>query len=184
MGRCTRARTRPANNAHYTSAGYATCGSWKAVCYKRSIIDGKTWGRFVPTKVWRQGNSMYAQFSPTVAPLVLDQTTLLIGAVTNYGFTMVTSGGVDIPVTAATLAGPSLVKVTAASAIPASAKMRYGYVFGGNLRDSQGDSLKWVGKMTKRLDNWCLAFEQAVVIFFTRSVPLRTVLQAGPPSPY
>ena len=153
----------PSANPHYTSVGYSTNGAWKAVCYKRSIIDGRAWGRFVPTKIWRQGNSMYAQFSPTVSPIVLDTTTLLIGAVTNYGFTMVTSANVDIPVTAVTLVGPGLLKCTAGSAIPAAAKMRYGYVYGGNLRDSQGDALQWVGKTRRRMDNWCLAFEQTIV---------------------
>jgi hypothetical protein len=135
--------------------------AYHGLVHKRVAIDGLDWQPLDTISAYRQGVLAFARFRVPVAPLVFD--TASVAAQPNYGFTLVTSAGVDIPVTAVAITSHGTVKITAGSAIPAGAKLRYGFTGIGNLRDSQGDALTFDGGgLNFPMHNWCLIFEETL----------------------
>lgn len=139
-------------------------GGYYGLVYKRVAIDGLTWTPTRPVSSVVSGKFANVKFNLMAKPLVID--TVLIPAQTNYGFTLVDSSNNPLTIDSVAVSGPDTVKITAASAIPAGAKLRYGfnsatgkggYVSGcGNLRDSQGDIATY---HRHPLHNWCVIFE-------------------------
>ena len=113
----------------------------------------------------RQGNIATLQFHVPSPPLVAD--TSWVTDPGNLGFDkIVAPGNVDIAVTGVELLGPSTLRITAASTIPAGSKLHYGWygasaVSGrasgprGCIRDSQGDYLRMDPHgLNRPLHNW------------------------------
>lgn len=146
-------------NAHLTGPGYGQLGAYFGLVHKRVVIDGGVWKPVMPTATHRQGFVVTVQFNVPSLPLVLDSA--LLAAVANSGFTLVDNVGAAIAITSVTVTGPATVKIIAGAAVPAGSKLRYGYLAGGgNLRDSQGDTLSAGVKTNIPLHNWCVAFEE------------------------
>lgn len=83
------------------------------------------------------------------------------------GFSLVTSGGVAIGIESARITGRDTVTLRCASAPAAGAKLRYGFSTagqgGGNLRDSQGDTMVFDPAGTNHpMHNWCVIFEKVL----------------------
>ena len=157
---------------HLTAASSKWLGAYLGLAYKRVVIDGQAWKPVQPLWAKAYGRVMMVNFHVPKPPLVFDTT-----QVTNpgsYGFRVVDSNGVDNPVTGVALgAGGTVVWIATARDLTAGSKLRYawtgttqtGRIAGarGNLRDSQGDTVLFDPTgLNKRMDNWCVIFEQTV----------------------
>lgn len=158
---------------HMTGQSYKLYGAYLGLAYKRAVVDQTPWSPLKPISVFKQGRQALVRFKVPFGDLKFDTTQ--VTATSNMGFELVSSTNTALAISSVEIVGPDLVKVTAASTIPAGAKLRYahhgdgggnvGSVNGprGNLRDSQGDSLIFDGgSFTRRLDNWCVIFELAL----------------------
>jgi len=150
---------------HLTTANYKVLGAYYGLAYKRVIIDGDTdWRPLQPIHVERQGKLVLARFHVPAGQLTVDTTT--IAARPNKGFTLVTSTNTPITINAVDIIGPDTIRITAATAVGAGAKLRYGYngQDGGNIRDTQGDSLVFDGGgINYPMHNWCVVFEKVMI---------------------
>jgi hypothetical protein len=153
------------SEVHQSAANSKKLGAYYGIAYKRIVIDGDTsWRPLMPISTNRQGTLLLVRFNVPRGELTLD--TVLHTAQTNSGFTLVDSGGVAITISSVAITGPDTVKVTAATTIPAGAKLRYGWgngTAGGNLRDSQGDFIVFNGGgLDIPMHNWCVIFEETI----------------------
>jgi hypothetical protein len=163
---------------HLQRESYKKKGAYFGKVIKRVCVDGATWSPVQPVSAKRQGSVVVLKFHVPRGPLVLDTINVRIN--TDYGFSLVDSGGSAITISSVQLLGDDRVKITAATAIPAGAFVRYawvqntdvpawGFVAGpingprGNLRDSEGevavldpDGLNWP------LHNWAPTFSYEV----------------------
>lgn len=163
---------------HLQRESYKKKGAYFGKVIKRICVDGATWSPVQPVSAKRQGSVVVLRFHVPRGPLVLD--TINVRLNTDYGFSLVDSGGSAITISSVQLLGDDRVKITAATAIPAGAFVRYawvqntdvpawGFVAGpingprGNLRDSEGevavldpDGLNWP------LHNWAPTFSYEV----------------------
>lgn len=156
------------DSQHVTPESSKWMGCYYGLVYKRVMIDGATWSPIRPLSSVKSGPFANVKFNVPVKPLVID--TDQVPEQTNYGFTLVTSGDVDIPITSVSVVAPDTIKVVANTTIPSGAKLRYGFAAAtdkgaytgaaGNLRDCQGDSVPLFHD--HRLDNWCVVFEFAL----------------------
>jgi hypothetical protein len=149
-----------AGNAHLTGPGYGMLGTYYGVTHKRASIDEVPCKPLDCVSAMRQGKLITLQFAVPVRPLVLDNA--LQVAVTNGGFSLVDNVGTAIAITSVTVTGPATVQIVAATAPPASSEVRYAYLEGGNLRDSQGLTLSANLKVAAPSHNACLAFKKTL----------------------
>jgi hypothetical protein len=159
------------DNLHVDPESSKWLGCYYGLVMKRVLVDGLTWGPLRPLSVAAGGVGkkwVNVRFNVPVKPLVIDTTQ--IPAQSQKGFSTVTSGAVDIPITAITVVGPDTVKFEYGGNLPVGAKWRSGFLAATgkgpyvgaavNLRDSQGDSIPLYE--SRRLDNWCLISELAL----------------------
>lgn len=163
---------------HLQREGYKLKGAYFGKVIKRVCVDEATWSPVQPVSAKRQGSVVVLRFHVPRGPLVLD--TINVRLNENYGFSLVDSGGSAITISSVALLGDDRVKITAATAIPAGAFVRYAWVQNtdvaawgavagpingprGNLRDSEGevavldpDGINWP------LHNWAPFFSYEV----------------------
>ena len=147
---------------HHSASASKWIGAYHGLVYKRVVIDKVDWKPVSPVSAYRQGNIAMVRLNTPAPPLVIDAVS--VPAQTNSGFSLVTSANVAITISSITLIEKDLVKIVAATAIPAGAKLRYGFGGIGNLRDSQGLTLVFDGGgLNKPMHNWCCIFEETLV---------------------
>lgn len=156
---------------HGTSNTYRIMGAMMGVVAKRAVVDGVkmlpikplTWS----TQVNTAGTSwvLNMKMNVPVKPLVFDTSvnTLYTTVPTNYGFSIL-NGSTEIISSVSISRGDTLVFVCNQN--PTGLTLTYainGRASGGNLRDSQGDTLKISCEgSNKRVDNWCPIFKQII----------------------
>jgi len=157
----------PTDYPHLTAVGAKWLGAYYGLAHKRVAMDGEVWKPLDCTTVFRQGKVVHLTFNVPVGSLTFDTTQIPLR--TNYGFTLVDSGGSNLSIASVTITGPNTIRIVASSNIPTGAKARYGWPIydgvqsGGNLRDEQGDDIVFdTSGINKRLDNWCVIFEKAL----------------------
>lgn len=149
---------------HLTGEGSRWLGAHMGLAYKRIVIDGEDWEPVRPTSDVVAGSNWDVTFAVRTG-LALEWDTTTVSAQTDYGFTLVDSGDSPLTVSSVTITGDNTVRVTAASTIPAGAKLRYAWQGNanqglGNLRDNQGDTIVFDPSGTnKPLHNWSVIFE-------------------------
>jgi len=147
------------SGAHHTSQGSKWLGAYHGLAYKRTIIDGVKFEPLRPLHVDRQGVVLSVRFNVPVGNLVIDNVTFTPRA--NAGLTLVDAANVNIGIVSATVTGRDMLRVIAVTAPAAGAKLRYAFTAGGNLRDSQGDTIVFAGAgLNKPMHNWCVIFEE------------------------
>lgn len=152
---------------HWTAEGAKFGGGYFGLVYKKVVIDGEDWSPVRPLSYVQAGSDVTITMHVPVAPLALDTT--LLPAQTNYGFAAFDSGGTPISITGVTLVDTDKVKITTASTIPSGGYITYAQSAQpdparslggcGNLRDSQGASMTYIGKP---MHNWCVLFTQVI----------------------
>ncbi len=156
---------------HMTAASSKWLGAYFGVVYKRVVVDHGTWKPLEPTSATANGTSVVVKFNVPKPPLVFDTQQVVNPG--NYGFTVVTSTGINIPIASISITAPDTVTIVTRQFISAGTKVRYafkgtiatGRLAGprGNLRDSQGNTLVFEPTgINKRMDNWCVIFERTV----------------------
>lgn len=145
---------------HQTAINSKRLGAYYGLCYKRVVIDGEDWMPLMPVQVDRQGKIITARFHVPRGELVLDTTLLTLK--TAYGFSVATSGGLAVTIDSVSVIGPDTVKIVTATDAGASSRLRYGFgANGGNLRDSQGDTVIFDGGgLNYPMHNWCVIFDE------------------------
>lgn len=147
-------------SVHQSAQNYKRLGAYYGLAYKRIVIDGENWKPVQPEQIDRQGTIILARFNVPKGPLVLDTGFRAMQA--NYGFSVVSSVGSPITISSVTLVGPDTVKIVTAEAAPGG-RLRYGMLSGGNLRDSQGDTIIFDGGgINFPLHNWSVIFDEAL----------------------
>ena len=149
---------------HFTARGNRIRGAYYGLAYKRSLVDGEAFKPLRPVEIRRQGKIMTVRFNPVGA---LKNDTTILGAIDDMGFSLVTSAGVAIAIDSARITSRDTVTLLCATAPAAGAKLRYGFsttgMGGGNLRDSQGDTMVFDPAGTNHpMHNWCVIFEKVL----------------------
>lgn len=155
------------DGTHLDGLNYKWLGAFYGLAHKRTLIDKKVWLPLDCIEAFMQGTVIHVRFHVPVPPLVFDTTQ--IGFRDNYGFQVFNSAGSEFTLSSVTLTGPSTVRIISSTPITPGSVLRYGgktvppTSTGGNLRDSQGDSIVFNPTgINKRLDNWCVIFERAL----------------------
>ena len=147
---------------HHSASASKWIGAYHGLVYKRVVVDKVDWKPVSPVSAYRQGNIAMVKLNTPAPPLVIDAVS--VPAQTNSGFSLVTAANVAITISSISLIQKDVVKIVAATAIPAGAKLRYGFGGIGNLRDSQGLTLVFDGGgLNKPMHNWCCIFEETLV---------------------
>lgn len=148
---------------HHSATASKWIGAYHGMVYKRVVIDKADWKPMSPVSSYRQGSIALVKLRlPTSKPLAFD--VVSVPSQTNKGFTLVNASNVAITISSVTITGKDTVKIVAATAIPAGAKLRYGFGGIGNLRDTQGDTLVFGGGgLNLPMHNWCCIFEETLV---------------------
>lgn len=157
------------DNLHVDGASAKKLGFYYGLVYKRVIVDKLSWKPLMPISKYKQGSVAIVKFHVPYGKLVFDTTT--VAANTNYGFNLFDSGGTELTISSVSITGPNTVKIVAASAIPAGAKLRYAFYGSGtagrtngprgNLRDTQGTSIVFdPAGLNYPAHNWCVMFEE------------------------
>lgn len=155
----------PASPIHITSASTKVLGGYYGIALKRILVDRKGWEPLQPVRHAVLGNTIDLFFNKD--GLVFDTT--LLPAQTNQGFSVVDGSNVSQTISSVEVISPNRVRITLSGAVSAGFKVRYGYNSmsgrtdsytggGGNLRDSQGDTIVYSYNSTP-MHNWCVLFE-------------------------
>lgn len=149
---------------HIDATSSKILGCYYGLVYKRIAVDRQKWEPLRPEKHTIQGKILNVWFKTPVEPLVFD--TLNVPMQTNYGFYLIDADRYNIPISKIELVGPNSLKIVASVPIPPNSKLKYAvdgstgkgdwYGSAGNLRDSQGDQIKY---QSTPLHNWCVHFE-------------------------
>ncbi len=157
------------DEAHLTGESSRIFGAYMGVAIKRTVFDGVKFQPLAPVDHLVQGRVLNVRFNP-VGNLVFDTT--IVSNPGNYGFSLVDSAGSDLPISSVTC-NYQTVTIVASAAVPAGAKLRYGFIGGttgqlpsrtsgprGNLRDCQGDQIVFdPNGSNRRMDNYSVVFE-------------------------
>ena len=149
---------------HIDAASSKILGCYYGLVYKRIAVDRQKWEPLRPEKHTIQGKILNVWFKTPVEPLAFD--TFTVPMQTNYGFYLIDEDRNNIPISKIELVGPNSLKIVASAPIPPNSKLKYAvdgstgkgdwYGSAGNLRDSQGDEIKY---QATPLHNWCVHFE-------------------------
>ncbi|MGE8162774.1 hypothetical protein ACQKRQ_21750 [Paraburkholderia sp. NPDC080076] len=143
-------------------------GAYYGLVLKRILIDKQTWTPLEPLNWRREGTTAVLRFNVPAPPLRWDTTQ--VAGNSDYGFSLRLPSGDLLPIQSVSITGPDEVSIMAKSPIPAGTHIEYAFngvgVAGsrygprGNLRDSQGDVIRFNdGRESMRLDNWCVIFD-------------------------
>lgn len=147
---------------HQSAQNSKRLGAYYGLCYKRVVIDGEDWMPVMPVQIDRQGKVITARFHVPRGQLKLDTTLLTLK--TAYGFSVATSGGSAVTVDSVSLIGPDTVKIVTATDAGTNSRLRYGFgTSGGNLRDTQGETIIFDGGgLNYPMHNWCVIFDETM----------------------
>ncbi|REG61149.1 hypothetical protein B0G80_3981 [Paraburkholderia sp. BL6669N2] len=143
-------------------------GAYYGLVLKRILIDRATWKPLEPLSWQRDGTTATLRFNVPAPPLKWDTTQ--VAGNSDYGFSLRLPSGALLPIRSVAITGADEVEIIAQSPIPAGTHVEYafngagiaGSRYGprGNLRDSQGDAIRFNdGRESMRLDNWCVIFD-------------------------
>lgn len=152
------------DGVHLTNAASKVAGAYFGLAYDAIIVDGNTsWQPLKCTANSVASTVIDLTYNP-VGALTLDTT--IVAPQTNSGFRLVDSGGSPLTISSVALLNATTVRITAASPVPAGAKVYYGFadptdhtagLAKGNLRDSQGDSIVFdTGGVNYAMHNWAV----------------------------
>ena len=142
---------------HWTNKGSQWAGCYYARAYQRVVIEKGIWKPLAPVDAYRDGKVIMVRFEPESGEIKFD--TASVPEQGSKGFSLVDDVGAAIAITSVERVGKDMVKIVAASAVPAGAKIRTGFGNGGhtNIRDTMGDTVQMaVGTNTYVMHNWCL----------------------------
>lgn len=150
------------DGTHFTAQSSKIFGAYLGIAYKRTVIDGATWLPLKPIALYKQGAIVNARFHVPKGKLVFDTTT--VSAQANNGFSLVDSSGNPLTISSVSITGPDTVRIVAAAAVPAGARLQYARSSGaGNLRDTQGLTKIFGGNgINYAMHNWCVAFDKTI----------------------
>jgi hypothetical protein len=146
-------------------------GAYYGLVIKRLVIDHVQWKPLEPAS-WRlRGDTVTVRFNVPAPPLRWD--TRQVAANEDYGFRLTTSDGHVVPIDSVQITSPDTVTIKSDRALSSGTHLAYAFSgegragsrYGprGNLRDSQGDFIKFDdGKENLRLDDWCVVFDVAL----------------------
>jgi len=158
------------DKVHLTNLGYAMMSSMFGIVAKRIVTDKRTINPLYPNTIttFSDGTNYFVrvQFDVLQRPLVFDTSgndgvnMRGHGGQPNYGFSILTSGGLEIITNVRLSTDDSVVIETSQNPVGLSMTYAWTGVFGGgNLRDSQGDIITTTfNHITYRCDNWCPFF--------------------------
>ncbi|MEN9903975.1 MAG: Vibrio phage VvAW1 [Pseudomonadota bacterium] len=159
---------------HLTNHGYRWLGHYYGKAFHRVFVERRPWVPLWPISVKKSGEkSVDVQFHVPYPPLVFD--TDLVALNKNFGFDVVTSGGVDKPIASVIKVEWDTIRITCEGTVAAGDLVRYAvkaYEKGiganngprGNLRDSDPAIAQNNGADGKPypLFNWCVMFSEPV----------------------
>ncbi|MFM0414817.1 sialate O-acetylesterase family protein [Paraburkholderia aromaticivorans] len=159
---------RYVDGGHTDNRSTEWMGAYYGLVLKRILIDRETWKPLEPLTWQREGTTATLRFNVPAPPLRWDTTQ--VAGNSDYGFALRLPSGNLLPIRSVSITGPDEVRITAQSPIPAGTHVEYAFngvgVAGsrygprGNLRDSQGDAIRFNdGRESMRLDNWCVIFD-------------------------
>lgn len=159
---------RYVDGGHTDNRSTEWMGAYYGLVLKRILIDKQTWTPLEPLNWRREGTTAVLRFNVPAPPLRWDTTQ--VAGNSDYGFSLRLPSGDLLPIQSVSITGPDEVSITAKSPIPAGTHIEYAFngvgVAGsrygprGNLRDSQGDVIRFNdGRESMRLDNWCVIFD-------------------------
>lgn len=159
---------RYVDGGHTDNRSTEWMGAYYGLVLKRILIDRVTWQPLEPLTWQREGTTVTLRFNVPAPPLRWDTTQ--VAGNSDYGFSLRLPSGNLMPIRSVAITGPDEVRITAQAAIPAGTHVEYAFngvgVAGsrygprGNLRDSQGDAIRFDdGRESMRLDNWCVIFD-------------------------
>ncbi|CAN7465405.1 hypothetical protein LJR034_003003 [Caballeronia sp. LjRoot34] len=139
-----------------------------AMTLKRFLVDRASWTPLEPAGWQRNGPTVTVRFRVPVPPLKRDVTQ--VAGNRDYWFSLRTPSGERLPIRSVFVLGAGSVLIVAQDPVPEGTRLEYtfdgtgkaGSRYGprGNLRDSQGDGIRFDnGHESTRLDNWCVIFE-------------------------
>jgi len=151
---------------HLSNVGYAIMSSLFGITAKRVVTDKKSLKAFYPNSVtsFSDGTNYFVKvkFDVPQKPIVFDisgddgNNMLGHGLQENYGFSIKTGGGTEIITSVRKSGNDSIVIGTSTN--PDGLDLTYawtGVLGGGNVRDSQGDTITTTfNGITYRCDNW------------------------------
>jgi hypothetical protein len=153
------------NAQHIDGPSTKLLGGYYGIALKRMLVDKTEFEPLQPVRHAISGNVIDLFFSKR--GLVLDTTQVPQQA--NYGFSVFNAAGASQAISSVTIIAPDRVRITLSAPATAGWQVRYGYLSAvgianytgaaGNLRDSQGDRLKYLGTP---MHNWCLLFRYQV----------------------
>ena len=146
------------NGTHFNNVGFKRLGAYYGLAYKRIVIDKTGWRPLRPVDFLVQDDLLQIKLSTQHKPLVIATTPIGVNY-TGSGFSLTDASGNAISITGISIVNGDMVKIQAATTIPAGAKITYE---NGNLRDSQGDTLVFGGGLNFPLHNWCVTFQQTL----------------------
>lgn len=153
---------QPATVLHPGVIEYKRIGAMYGIVQKRVLLDGVRWRPVEPLEITQFGNFITIKFNVPEGKLEFDTT--LLAAVADMGFTVVDSIGNPIVLDRVDLIGADTVSLACASD-PTGGEVRYAWQDGGNLRDSQGDTIIFdggAGYTDVPMHNWCVIFKEAL----------------------
>ncbi|GAB7534606.1 hypothetical protein BGC_08160 [Burkholderia sp. 3C] len=146
-------------------------GAYYGLVIKRVVVDHRPWQPLEPTAWHRDGRVVTVRFNVPAPPLRWDTRQVAVNQ--NYGFDLRAQNGRPLPIASVEISGPDTVTIVADEPVPTGAQLQYAFVgagragsqYGprGNLRDSQGDFIRFDdGTESLRLDNWCVIFSETL----------------------
>lgn len=147
-------------SVHQSAANYKRLGAYYGLAYKRIVIDGEDWKPVQPEQVDQQGTVIYLRFNVPTGKLVIDNA--FRAAQPSSGFSVVDSVGTTVAISSVEITGLDTVKIVTATSATGG-RVRYGFGSGGNLRDTQGDTIVFdPAGLNFPLHNWCVIFDEAL----------------------
>lgn len=160
-----------ADGYHLINASYKKVGAHFGLAFKRWIIDGVRPDVVRVISRRRQGRIIELKFNVASPPLKFDVS--MVTANANMGFGLIDANGDAIGINAPLITQPDTVQIVAIADIPDGASVTIGWSGSGvvgpvvgprtNLRDSQGDHLKFdVAGENYPVHNWAVIDQIAI----------------------
>ncbi len=155
------------DGTHLDATSSKWLGGYYGLVFKRVVIDGDEWAPLKPVQHSVLGNTIDLTFNRE--GLAFDTT--LMPAQTNMGFTVFDGAASAVTISSVAIIAPNRVRITCASAPQTGWTVKYGHIAvtgkanytgpGGNLRDSQGDTMTYAA-IGKAMHNWSIVFSREI----------------------
>jgi hypothetical protein len=152
------------DGVHLTAAASKIAGAYFGLTYNAIVLNGNTsWQPLKCLSSSKSGTTLDLVFNP-VGSLAFDTTA--VSAQTNQGFKLFDAVNAPVTINSVALLNSTTVRITASSTVQAGWVWRYGFsdptdhtanASKGNLRDSQGDTITFIGGgLNYAMHNWAL----------------------------